>query len=258
VTTRYTLTADADQSSFAQQLAASLPLSFTLANGPSDVALVGGEPGWVERALQRIAAGGIVIVRDPSPVASSSVDVLVGEAGDQMVLAETFAGNPALSQLVERCDDLLSTASTIRMHALGADVGTGLLEQIRVLGALGWHSIELIDAQIAPSVGLVTGRCTRRGRTALARLQVSVTSSPRWLCLRAYSADGALKVDLPDAITARPARVEAVTPEGALILPTIYETAHRATMRAIAGEHPLAPQMASFRADLETLESMLA
>jgi len=257
MTAQYTLTADADQSLFAQELVASLPLSFMLADSATDVALVGGAPGWVEKALQRTGSGAVVIVHDPAPVASSSIDALIGDARDRLRMAETFAGNPALAQLVQRCDDLLSAVRTIRMYALGTDVRTSLLEQIRVLTAIGWQSFEVIDAQIAPSGGLITGRCTRHGGSVLARLQVSVSTNARHHSLRAYSADAALKVDLPDAVTARPARVEAVTTEGALILPTIYETAHRATLRAVGIEGAPLGQLASYRADLETLESVL-
>jgi hypothetical protein len=76
--------------------------------------------------------------------------------------------------------------------------------------------------------------CARLANGAPASLQGVLTDArPAGVDFRLYTDDGGVSIAVPEPRAAWPAEVRATGPQGELLLPTIYESAHRTTWRRL-------------------------
>ncbi|MEW1813335.1 hypothetical protein AB0284_21840 [Pseudarthrobacter phenanthrenivorans] len=260
--TKIAVHAEPDIAPFARSITSSLPQSFELGTSEADFVVLTGTGDWDLRAAEQLAgAGRTVVVHDPQPIEPDRLAMLNDHLnGGRVVLSETYAGNPALAQLLDRGAATLEATHTIATFGVvELDVSSGLLQQLRILRVLGVENITIDDDQRRGRTALVTARGSRSGREVLLRLQVAQSSSVRPShTVRAYSAEGIATIELPASDTARAAIVTLTGPEGALRLPDIYEHAHRATWRQAHqghGQGAPADQLLAFEEDLRVLAS---
>ncbi|NQX13247.1 hypothetical protein HQQ80_16600 [Microbacteriaceae bacterium VKM Ac-2855] len=223
---------DVRHSGAIDSVVASLPVSLAPSAGSADIVAVGGESGWPARAAAALEAGarGILVI-EPT---AADVDALAASAGDRpVVLDRAFAGNPgiaAATPAIAALDEaaLLEARVTV---PVAADLDAALLGQLALVRASGSPVVE------ARVVTRDTHGYTVRGRLADGRaaLLTAVASDARAssAALRLIGATSAVEIELPTPAAARPARTTVSTAEGATLLPTEYETAHRATWRRL-------------------------
>jgi hypothetical protein len=241
---------------------ASLPLSLhwpANAEARPDLIAVDGAVGWPTACLQALSAGvhGIVVV-DPEGAPANDVHGLrraSHECAVPVVLDLPLSGNPGI-------DGAATQFATID--------GPGVLLEARLTVPTGadlrrvlFDALGLVRRAVAPVAAATTLSWGRRGFVCRGRLgdgrqvliSVAVTDGvPKAGSLRLIGADRTVELVVPDPATALPAHLTVSTPEGALLLPTRYETAHRATWRrlhALVGSHArAAPDLDEFAADL--------
>lgn len=230
---------------------ASLPLSFAAATELAELVVVDGGEGWSER----IAAAGPVraaIVVEPRATGDPG--------GVPIVIDRSLAGNPVMPAIAARLADI-DTAALLEVR-ISAGVDAELRDILTEAIAL---SRAVTGSALAELRSLDRGHrgATLRGRDASGRpvllsvtLSDSVVPSAR---VRAIAQERSLDAHLPARGAARPARLTVSGPEGAMLLPTLYETAHRAawrrTLRVLRGEEP-GDQADDIRADLELVDSL--
>jgi hypothetical protein len=251
-----TVTSDSETERLARVLVSSLPLSTAVASGAADIAIIGGSEGWVDRALGASAGSANVVIVDPSPTGPAELDRLrAAKRTSAFTIDESFAGNSAVGRLRETEPRLLSDAHLVAVLSRGHTLKDMLFEQLRILRALGWCDVRVRDAEVAPHSMLVTAQAQRGDTRVLLRLVASISHSAREHRVRAYTTQELVMLDLPDADTARPAWTQIVSPDGARILPAIYESAHRSTWRQV---HATAVAGGDGGTDLEALAADMA
>jgi len=97
---------------------------------------------------------------------------------------------------------------------------TGRLENLRVV-TTGTHGYT------------VTARLANGAPVALQGILSG--ARPAGVDITLLTDDGGVSVALPEPLAAWPARVKVTGPQGELLLPTLYESAHRATWRRLKG-----------------------
>ncbi len=254
-----TVVADAAIAAHVHPLVASLPRSFAFGGADAQVAVVdGADPrGWDRAAGAALDAGAeTVAVLDPAPIPA---DRAAAVDGGRVLLSETFAGHPAVARLVERAGAQLSAAGSASLLGVGtAAVREQLLEQLRLLRAIGYREVRVRDVQLASSSGLISATARYGDAEQLLRLQIARSSvAPARLELRAIGATAVVALELPCSTTARPARAEVVDADGALRLPDVYETAHRAAWRALAAGGERSDALPGLVDDLRLLDTLI-
>jgi hypothetical protein len=174
-----------------------------------------------------------VIVIDPSAENPDDVETLAGLAEGRaavVALSETFAGNPAIPAFRDRFPDAFTELAAVFVDstAVDADPVDLALTHIRVLRAVGLPALELQTASRHPRGFTYAGNA---GGALLGGVGALTTALPPRLRLRGHSADRLIEIELPDASAAVPADAVLSDDTGGQVLPTIYETAHRATFR---------------------------
>lgn len=233
---------------------ASLPVSLGRSGpGPrvADLTAVDGTAGWPEQVRGALSGGtrGALLV-EPVPVTHHALQDLPDAP---VVVDRRFAGNPALDAAAELfaawpADALIECHATIADHS---ELPRTLLDQLAVLRRLGRPMQSLIELVWRRTGYVVEGR-TMSGSPVL--FSTAVTSGqPSAARVRGLSADVAVEVTLPDSESARPATVVRTTSTGAVQLPTLWETSHRASWRrlrdAVTHGHGTS-DLADLRADL--------
>lgn len=217
---------------------ASLPVSFAAspADGevPVDVVIVDGSTGWPERVAEAISARAVgVVVVDPT---AADLTALLNQTptNPTVVLVDSpWAANPVVAD----------AATAIRSAAL---LGSRLESRIdlpptRDLRRALLHQLMLVRELLGPVTDLEVLTWSRSGYdaegaagsclvdfTAITSEAVSESAT-----VRLITPDGSVELSIPSPATAQPARLTAVGPAGALLLPTRYESAHRATWRRL-------------------------
>jgi hypothetical protein len=134
-----------------------------------------------------------------------------------------------------------------------------LFHQLRLLRRLGVGDLRQVGATI--STHAISVAAVGRRNDADIVLDLLASAGPAVAHrLRLYGWTSAVELDLPDDGTARPAHVELIGPDGATILPTIYENADRATLRSMSTAlygHPDSAPLEAFAADCELLSEWL-
>ena len=211
---------------------ASLPLSYHDSDAaPGGVAVVGGSGGWPRRVAAALRAGaGGVIVTAPEPAGLGPLrtpDV----AGGLIVVDSAWSSNPVVVPAGTAFRSAATTGSRLECRVR---VGVG-----RSLPAVLLNQLSLIRALLAPAEELRILHRSAHGFAgeALAggvAVDLSATCTgavPQRADARLLTADGGVHVAIPDGATAEPALLTMTGPQGTLLAPTIYESAHRATWR---------------------------
>jgi hypothetical protein len=232
---------------------ASLPVSLALAPEGGDADLVAVRAADLVDGLPA-ARGVLVVAPDPGaslPSVTASPVVVVVDRG--------AAGHPATAGLRDALaatgpDALLEVRSAARP---GSDVAAVLLAALAVVRAA--------DAPFAEGRVIRSGAhgATVRGTTASGRpvlLDVVLTTArAESTRVRALGPAAAVEALIPSADAARPAAVTVSDQDGARLLPTLWETAHRATARrlrdAVRTGTP-APDLDELRDDLAALHAL--
>ncbi|KRE69143.1 hypothetical protein [Arthrobacter sp. Soil762] len=216
---------------------ASLPESFGPADAATaaDVLVINGRPGWTLEAAQAVDGGALgIVVVNPAPEATDALSAAAETAGTVVVLDQRWASNPALSGDQEAVRSTMGRAAMLDSVATaraGTDAGELLADHlaavVRVTGPL--ENLRLLRS--GPHGYAVSARLANG---APATLQGILSDArPAGLDLSLLTDDGGASVAVPEPIAAWPATVKATGPQGEVLLPTLYESAHRATWRRL-------------------------
>ncbi|OFI38530.1 hypothetical protein BIU82_04215 [Arthrobacter sp. SW1] len=216
---------------------ASLPLSFRAAD-PGETAhvhAVAGTPGWTAAALRAVDDGarGIVVVA-PCVEDTSALAEAAEAAGTAVVLDLRWESNPGLAGAEEAVRSTAGRAvmlDSLAVSAAGSDPGTVLTEHlaavVRVTGSL--DALRILH--LGPHGYTAAARLAN---AAPATLQGVLSNAvPAGVELHLHSDDGGVSVTVPEPSAAWPAEVRATASQGELLLPTLYETAHRNSWRRL-------------------------
>ncbi|MEO5314575.1 hypothetical protein PV772_10735 [Pseudarthrobacter sp. CC12] len=222
---------------------ASLPATFGPAaqDRAADVAVIAGEAGWTTEAVRAIRSGsrGILVV-DPVPEGTTQLADAARAAGAAVVLDLHWASNPAL---------INESGNPDARDAVRGGLGTASLMDSVATAAPGTDIQRLLARHFAavlavsgPLYGAEVLRSDASGYTVSARLAngapftaqgVLTGARPAGVDIHLYTADGGVAVRVPEPDAAWPAEVRATGAHGELLLPTLYESAHRAAWRRL-------------------------
>ncbi|WP_426007252.1 hypothetical protein ACPFL9_09405 [Paenarthrobacter sp. NyZ202] len=228
-------TPEAQESGAVALAVASLPATFGPATEAPDVRVIAGRAGWSREAIEAIEAGarGVMVV-NPAAEATAELAKAAEAKGTVVVLDQCWASNPAIPGAEDAIRAMAGRAALLDSVATaeaGTDAGglladhlaavvrlTGPLESLRLINR-GAHGYTL-------SARLANG--------APAALQGVLSSArPAGVHISLLSDDGGVGVTLPEPLAAWPAQVKVTGPQGELLLPTLYESAHRAAWRRL-------------------------
>ncbi|MDQ0771115.1 hypothetical protein QF031_003864 [Pseudarthrobacter defluvii] len=227
------------------QTVASLPETFGPAQehqeATADVVVVAGGPGWTAEAAGAITAGARgMVVANPIPEDTTQLAAAADAAGTAVVLDLRWASNPALVGGATEPDARDAVRSALGSAALLDSVATAApdTDPLRLLtehlAALLAVSGTLDGARVLRSdaAGYTVGGRLPNGAPFTAQ-GVLTAARPSGVDIRLYTSDGGVAVMVPDPDTARPANVRVTAAHGELLLPTIYESAHRSAWRRL-------------------------
>jgi hypothetical protein len=243
----YTVSATAEglKAGAVSQTMASLPATFGPAAdnqpGAADVLVIAGGSGWTAEASRAIASGARgIVVANPHPEATAELAAAADAAGTAVVLDLRWASNAALvgeaaaPDAREAVRSALGTASlldSVATAAPGTDphrlLGEHLAALLAVCGPLDGVRVLRADA-----TGYTLGGRLANGAPFTAQ-GVLTAARPAGVDVRLYTADGGVSVQVPDPDAAWPAEVRVTGAHGELLLPTLYESAHRSAWRRL-------------------------
>ncbi|MBT2565000.1 hypothetical protein J7I84_00555 [Arthrobacter sp. ISL-85] len=241
----YTVTAtpQAEEAGAVALAVASLPATFgPAAEGrEADVAVIAGEAGWTTEAARAVETGsrGILVV-DPVPETTTQLAAAAEAAQAVVVLDLHWASNPAL---------VGESGDPDARDAVRSALGTSSLMDSVATASPGTDPQRLLARHLAAVLavsgqlhGVSVLRSGATGYTATGRLAngapftaqgVLTTARPAGVDIRLYTADGGVAVQVPDPDAAWPAEVRVTGAHGELLLPTLYESAHRCAWRRL-------------------------
>ena len=216
---------------------ASLPESFGPAAGENhaDVHVIAGWPGWTAQAAQAITAGarGVVVV-NPATEDTGPLQTTAQQSGTVIVLDQRWASNPAIPAAEDAVRSMAGRAAvldTVATAPVGTDSGELLADHLAAVVRITGPLANLTVLTRGPR-GYTTTAVLANG--APVALQGIVTSArPAGVNITLLTDDGGVSVALPEPLAAWPAIIRVTGPQGELLLPTIYESAHRATWRRL-------------------------
>ncbi|CAM3228856.1 hypothetical protein PSET11_00912 [Arthrobacter ulcerisalmonis] len=214
---------------------ASLPESFTPGAAGADVIVLAGTAGWTTAAQQAVDAGarGVVVV-NPAAEDTAALRVAARAAGSAIVLDQRWAANPAVrhaEHAVRSAASRLALIDSVAMAPVGTDLDRLLTDHVaavvRITGPLA-------DLRLLHRGAHGYSASARFGNGAPVALQGIVSAArPAHVTLSVLTDDGGVSVTLPDPVAAWPGTVTVTGPQGAVLLPTLYESAHRTTWRRL-------------------------
>ena len=240
MTTQLSVYADpqAEAAGAVSAVVASLPLSFGPApDGPAvsapDVTAIAGHAGWTGRSADALRNGakGVVV---SGPVAEDPAELIAvaDAAGSVVVLDQQWAGNTALAPAAGNVHSVIDTAlqdavllDSVAVAAPGTDPVHLLTDQLAVLVQCGITVRNVRMVQQNGNGYTVAG--VLGGGVPVALQGILTSALPATASLTILTSAGRADVVLPDPAAAWPAKVRAVTTEGATTLPTLYESSHR-------------------------------
>jgi hypothetical protein len=261
MTARLSVLARPGTESVSRALVASLPLSYSLAVGTAQahVILLQGSRGWAADARRELDSGAQrVVVIAPELDDTGDIRSLADAtetSGASVVLSETYAGNAGLLAAAGHFGGSMLVAIT---GLTEANLGAGLLVHLRMARALGVIGLRLHDAVATPSALLVSGAGLLGGDVLFRSLVTHSAAAPEQHTARGYGSSDMVVATVFDSDTARPASVTAVTGDGAIELPTIYEHAHRTSFRSLASAASGADALRGFADDVEAAITVFA
>ena len=227
------------------QTMASLPATFgpTPAGSatPADVLVVAGSNGWTAEAASAVQAGARgIVVANPVPEDTSELAAAAEAAGAAVVLDQRWATNPGL---------VAGASGPDARGAIRSGLGTASLLDSVATAPPGTDPQQLLGEHLAALLAVTGGldgvailREDTTGYTVSGRLAngapftaegVLTAARPAGVDIRLYTADGGVAVHVPDPDAAWPAEVRVTGPHGELLLPTLYESAHRFAWRRL-------------------------
>ncbi|WP_150306530.1 hypothetical protein [Planctomonas psychrotolerans] len=239
MTTRLTVTAApaAKLMGDVAQVIASLPVSLHHAPEAQGADLVGiaGNAGWAAEAIAAIGAGarGVMIIDPVGEDVGALIDAAAA-ARVPVVIDSTWSHNPAVASGAGAFTEQHSADSFVesRVNApVGSDIDRVLLNQLA-----------LVRAAVGPVRTIRFARRNGTGYDALATLASGASaglsgilsdSVPVSASLRILRSETAAELTLPGPETATPGQAVVSGPDGATLLPTLWETAHRAAWRRL-------------------------
>ena len=228
---------DRTQSAGLAEVLASLPASLAPEGDDPQLAFIEGTPDWPEFTQAALNAGALAaVVSSPSTKDNGFVSK---EAAERVILAWDFAENPGVRVAAAAAIPLQGTAvlaEAILTAPTHTDVETALLDMMTALTRIAGHLTQL-RTLYRNGTGWYLAAELENGAPVSISLLITDTV-PRRLNMRLLTIDGGLNVIVPAPDTAAPAEVRVVGPEGELLLPTLWETSHRASWRravALAG-----------------------
>jgi hypothetical protein len=243
----YTVSATeaAEEAGAVSLVIASLPASFGPAAfnaaATADVIVIAGESGWTMEAASAIETGarGVMVV-NPVPEESRQLAAVADAAGAAVVLDLRWASSPALLSGKGEPDARDAVRSALGTAVMLDSVSTAPpgTDPQRLLGE---HLAALL-AVTGPLDGAAVLRSDSTGYTVSGRLGsgapftvqgVLTAARPAGVDIRLYTQDGGVSARVPDPDAAWPAEVRAIGPQGEVLLPTLYESAHRAVWRRL-------------------------
>ncbi|UZX03124.1 hypothetical protein F8G81_11345 [Arthrobacter sp. CDRTa11] len=231
----FTVGADeaARKSGAVDSVVASLPVSLAhTISQPDIVAIDGSGTAWMQKAQKALddgARAAIIISptleSDPAPKSSSRI-----------LFDWAFASNPAVQKAAEAAGRLVSPAVLLESRLVvppGVDLNQVLLDQLTAVteivgeGALPANSLRCIHAD---DRGYQFAGKLASGAPVTVSAVVTTAVGPN-LRVRLLTVEESLTASIPGPDTAAPAEVYVTTPEGEVLLPMEYESAHRSTWR---------------------------
>ncbi len=220
----------------ARTLAASLPASVKLVETAGEIALVDGQGNWPEHVAGWIGKGvRRVLVLDPDIAGADTLaPVLALAAGQdaQVSISETHADNPATPQVRGWLDDRFGI-HTITGHSCDPLAGL-ILQQLRIARATGLQGLAIDHAVVSADAAVAVLSGALDDTPISLRLTATRSAVPgahhAWM---AHAPDASASLTVFSGPAARPAQALHMTTEGGHCPPTIYEHAHRASLRAM-------------------------
>jgi hypothetical protein len=224
----------AEASGAVPEVIASLPVSLHPAGtNTADLVAIDGGQGWTQEAEEAIRRGvkGILVI-NPCAEDVTSLRDAAEEARVPVLIDSAWAYNPAVTTgkkaftALNDADALLETRINV---PIGSDLERVLLGQLSLIRAA---LDEVITLRFVQKDAHGYEALARLSSGARASLSAIVTGSvPASAYLRIIKPDTAVETVLPAASTAVPGKVTVSNQEGATLLKTQWETAHRSAWR---------------------------
>lgn len=239
MSTQYTVAATprAEESGAVGLAVASLPASFgpVAAGEAARISALDGAAGWTTEAIKAIDAGasGIVVV-NPVPESTAALRDAAEAAGVAVVLDQRWASNPGLAGAEDAVRTVAGRAAmldTVATGAAGTDPERLLTEHLAAVVRVTGQLDALRVLRRGPHGYTVSGRLANGAPVSLQG--VLSNSRPAGVDFRLYTDDGGVSIAVPEPLAAWPAEVRATGPQGEILLPTLYESAHRTTWRRL-------------------------
>lgn len=250
---------------------ASLPVSLTQAPAKARLAAVDGRSAnWLETLEDAIRPGiaGVLVVRPAAGPSAPDIRAAAAAAagtGTIVAVQATWAAHPAVAPfaraVAEQLSDIALIDSLVQLDGTGhrrwADV---LLDQLTLLRAV-IGPLELARFAAEHRHGYTVDGAI--GARVVAMSAVRSATAPQAARLDAYGATAEAHLIVPSGSTATPATAWLVDSAGAVIQPTWYETASRASWRRLhlaAAERPgePLPDLADLAGDTELVAAITA
>lgn len=251
--------ADRARAAAAASTLATLPLRFAATEADAEIVVVSGAAGWGERVRHAAQAGArAVVVTDPEPDASA-LALAQDPPAAPIILAEAWASNPVLRAVSDAWAEPLGRATLLDVRSTepldGRSPRSVLVAQLRAVAALGVEVAALTVVAATPSAALAVGRSATGSRIVLSAARSAAATAT--LDILSVGREATVRIEVPDGTTARPGHATLTTRDGAVELPTRWETAYRAAW-GIAHERALAggggDDVAGFVRAVELLE----
>lgn len=237
-----------------------LPLSLSTADGMDGalVAVDGGDRGWGGHVARVVGDGALgVLVEAPRRLDQNEAEALTDAAARvPVLLRRRYLSNPVFHSPRDawpRAEDALSLV-TDQFIASPADVDQALFDHLSVVREVVGE-VESVDAAEIRSSGYsVTG--TLEGGTPLVIGGIVSATEPARVRMRLLRPPRRLVAEIFTDETSRPAMVTITDGDGDRLLPTSYESSHRAAWRRLAAaarDSVLLPDVRSYLADLTLL-----
>ncbi|MDQ0031906.1 hypothetical protein [Arthrobacter bambusae] len=230
-------TAQAEDSGSVALAVASLPASFgpVAAGEPARVCALDGAPGWTNEAIKAIDGGALgIVVVNPVPENTATLSDAAEAGRVAVVLDQRWASNAGLVPAEDAVRSVAGRAAmldTVATAAAGTDPERLLTEHLAAVVRVTGELNALRAVRRGPHGYTL---CARLANGAPVSLQgVLSDARPAGVDFRLYTDDGGVSIAVPEPLAAWPAEIRATGPQGELLLPTLYESAHRTTWRRL-------------------------
>ncbi len=239
MSTQYTVAATprAEESGAVGLAVASLPASFgpAAAGEAARISAPDGTPGWTTEAIKAIAGGATGNLGiHPVPETPAARTDAAEAAGVRFGLDQRWASNPGLAGAEDAVRTVAGRAAmldTVATASAGTDPERLLTEHLAAVVRVTGQLDALRVLRRGPHGYTLSGRLANGAPVSLQG--VLSNSRPAGVDFRLYTDDGGVSIAVPEPLAAWPAEVRVTGPQGEILLPTLYESAHRTTWRRL-------------------------